>query len=130
MVDRMNSQSRIVSGPCRVPGRALVATASRDGRIAVWDGDTGDRIWTADGGLEVRSLAFTEVDGLPVMVSTGGDGFLRTWHSLTGEPGPEMALTSSATHVATVVDSSEAHVGVSLSSRQVVIFRLGARDNG
>lgn len=67
----------------KVAGRTLLATASRDSTVRIWDPATGQQLRILRGHTgEVIALLF--VDGL--LISAGEDGSARIWDPATGQP--------------------------------------------
>lgn len=68
-------------------GRSLAITAGEDGRVRVWNPDTGkpDPAWPGEIRGFFRSLAFTRVGGRDVVVLASRDGWLQSRDALTGE---------------------------------------------
>jgi WD40 repeat protein len=68
--------------------RAVIAAATADGTIRIWDAAMKAKIGgplTGPAG-PLRSLAFGRVDGRTVVVSGGADGTVWRWDAATGEP--------------------------------------------
>ena len=62
-------------------GRFLAGSRSHTW-AAVWDGETGKRLWTSTGENSAGPLAWTP--GGKTLVSGGGDGLVSVWDAATG----------------------------------------------
>jgi WD40 repeat protein len=86
-------------------GRMLLASASADASVAVWDPNTGHRVWETVFDDPVSHVVGLPVGGRTVVASLGEDCTIRWWDAPTGEPirhprddeygvsGPMMALS-------------------------------------
>ncbi|MGW0168696.1 trypsin-like peptidase domain-containing protein [Streptomyces sp. NPDC003343] len=76
-----------VNALCAVPGgqHALLASASNDGTIRLWNTDTGETIRVLAGHTgPVRALACCDGGSHHLLASAGSDRSIRLWHPLTG----------------------------------------------
>ncbi|MGH3801414.1 MAG: caspase family protein, partial [Pseudonocardiaceae bacterium] len=69
-------------------GRPVVVSGSTDGRVRVWELDTGAPVGKPFTGHTdwVRAVAVAELAGRPVVVSGSADGTVRVWELGTGVP--------------------------------------------
>jgi WD40 repeat protein len=86
-----------VTALCAVPssgGRALLAVASTDGTIRLWDPETGEPVRSVDGpGHAVTAMCPVPLpDGRVLLVTGHADGALRGWDPETGVPLRELAV--------------------------------------
>ncbi|GIE76705.1 hypothetical protein Aph02nite_26550 [Actinoplanes philippinensis] len=65
----------------RVDGRAVLVTGGADSTVRVWDATTGEPVGHPFDGhrTEITSVQLTEVDDVPVVVSTSRRGAPRMW---------------------------------------------------
>jgi len=100
------------------PSGRYVVTASRDGRVRIWDSDTGEleRSFNALGG-PVEAMAFT-IDGILVTGSGGyTPGRLRSWDPRTGRLIQTIGVSTLAPGI--IVATNEPRTVFTVSYREV-----------
>jgi WD40 repeat protein len=87
----------------------VIATASLDHHLQVWDARTGTlaREWKAHHEL-IRGLCLAYVDGTARLVSAGMDATVRLWNPATGDLLQRMAVASPVTCIAQQDDTGAA----------------------
>jgi WD40 repeat protein len=84
----ITGHARRVTGVCALTagGRTLLASASRDRTVRLWDAATGACLHTLTGHTsEVTHVCALTVDGRTLLATTGGDRYVRIWDPVTGE---------------------------------------------
>ncbi|HEY7360951.1 MAG TPA: trypsin-like peptidase domain-containing protein, partial [Streptosporangiaceae bacterium] len=72
--------------PVNVAGRALLASASGDGTVRIWDPASGQQHAILDGHPSgVWAVCPVTVAGQPLLATAGGDGTVRIWDPGTGQ---------------------------------------------
>ena len=78
-----------VNGMCvvRLDGRELLASASADATVRIWDPVTGVMERTLDGHTDwVRAVCVVRVEGRELLASASGDRTVRIWDPATSHP--------------------------------------------
>ena len=71
--------------PVKVAGRQLVASASGDDTVRIWDPATGQQRATLEGHYDgVNGVCPITVAGQQLLASADGDGMVRIWDPQTG----------------------------------------------
>jgi WD40 repeat protein len=73
-------------------GRSVVVTGGQDNTVRIWDLESGDPVGNPLVGHEkifgkdarVMSVAVEQLNGMPIVVSSGMDGTVRVWDLVTG----------------------------------------------
>ncbi|WP_333738133.1 trypsin-like peptidase domain-containing protein, partial [Streptomyces sp. IBSBF 2806] len=76
-----------INALCAVPvgDQTLLASASNDGTIRLWNTETGETVRVLAGHTgPVRALAWVPNGAQKLLASAGSDGTIRLWHPLTG----------------------------------------------
>ena len=107
----LEGHTRWVTSVAFSPDGALLASASRDNTVRVWDAATGAAVKTLEGHTqEVMSVAFSP-DGA-LLASASWDNTVRVWDAATGAAVKTIALASYAVIISFTSDGIETNRGL------------------